>query len=267
MARSRPVRNANGKRPAAGEADVSKPAKRAKDANGRAYKPVPRKPAPVDAAAYYKGFTIPDLRHAATERGIDVSECKKKVDYVAQYVAKENAGDADDGVEDAEEGNGGDEEGKEEEEPNYDAKGNWQKLAALAKRKGLKSASNKKVDIILVLKAWFATRRKKREEAEKGNRKEEENARVANEDLPEPPVPELLEKNHKIERYHNGDFVTSWYDEKITTIKSSKGDEIWEFKKNIGGGAYGTCSLWLKCDGRHIVDVSILTLVHVHLRK
>lgn len=29
------------KMPAAGEADVSKPTKRAKDANGRAYKPVP----------------------------------------------------------------------------------------------------------------------------------------------------------------------------------------------------------------------------------
>lgn len=157
-----------------------------------------------------------------------MSECKKKVHYVAQYVAKENAADADDGVEVAEEGNGGDCGGDEkEEEPDYDAKGNWQKLAALARLKVLKPASKKSVDTIPVLEAWFAERKKKREEAEKGKRKEEENARVTEEDLPEPPVPELLKKNHKTERYYNGDFVTRRYDEKITTVGSTKGDEIW----------------------------------------
>ncbi|TLD37914.1 kinase-like protein [Venturia nashicola] len=84
-------------------------------------------------------------------------------------------------------------------------------------------------------------------------------------DLPRPEVPEFIERKHAyLKRQRNGeDFkirgkdVKQWY-EAETIIDSKADNERWIYKKGVGEGAYGSCSIWVRANDKNITDRVVL---------
>jgi hypothetical protein len=156
------------------------------------------------------------------------------------------------------------EEDDDDEDTNYGKKTIAQ-LTNIAKDRGITAALDaaksrrRKSMIIASIEEFDAQERQEREEQlqekEQDRLEHLERELEASRDLPYPPIPELLEKGGTMKPKRNGKDVKNWY-EPDTKVKSSKNDRYWVFKKNIGEGSYGTCTLWVKSDGKVIVDVS-----------
>ncbi|KAE9992662.1 hypothetical protein EG327_008263 [Venturia inaequalis] len=99
----------------------------------------------------------------------------------------------------------------------------------------------------------------------KRQRLEAEVAEESEKDLPRPGVPEFIERKHAcLKRQRDGeDFkikgkdVKEWYDARLIT--GCKADnERWVYKKNVGEGAYGSCSIWVRANDKSITDRVVL---------
>lgn len=81
-------------------------------------------------------------------------------------------------------------------------------------------------------------------------------------DLPRPEVPEFLERDREMKLQRDGkDFKTKqnkdvkqWYQAGMEH-DSSKSEGEWMYRKGVGEGAYGSCSIWVKVNKKAIMDV------------
>lgn len=88
-------------------------------------------------------------------------------------------------------------------------------------------------------------------------------------DLPRPEAPEFIEKKHAdLKRQRDGeDFkirgkdVKQWYDAELIA-ECKAGNERWIYKKGVGEGAYGSCSIWVRANDKLITDVDATSPTH-----
>ncbi|QDS73352.1 hypothetical protein FKW77_006948 [Venturia effusa] len=90
---------------------------------------------------------------------------------------------------------------------------------------------------------------------------EEEQAIEMTKDLPRPTVPEFLERKGSMRlqrdgkdfRTKRGTHVKQWYDAGLV-LDSTTDNERWIYKKGVGEGAYGSCSIWVRANDKVITD-------------